>query len=695
MTPPAATPPPELATAVRAGRWEDVRAATADLPRDLTPAVALAAARAERRLGQGERALALLDAALPAAGALAPALRLEAAEAALALGRDPLHYLSPLFDRGAGAGPRRAAVEVLRAAWESLPLPTLRRHRQAHLDRRLWRELDALLAVRGGSRAEVRRLLANEARDGAALRLARWVEALAAPTAEEALTAAEALLANGWWREAETLLARCPPPSGPASSFRRTYLEARAAYRLGRYAAAAAGYDRAIAQAPGTEELHAACVQRARVAELEGDWPTALAHWQRARAAAPREVEGWDGSTRLLAALGRPGDAVALARTAPAATRRVFASRLAATLLARGEPAACRDALALLPAADPAAATVSVALELAGGHEAAARSRLASLLADRRAGAWRDLALALPSPADGPPPNGPAPAATPAGDAAGLAAVAAAHGVVAARRALDGWLAAFPDWDAVLSGEPLPVPPLAAPVAALVAVGLEEVAARLHADAFPGATPAELAWSADRLAAWGNLPAALSAGEQLWRAAGEPPATLLPDRLLARLAPPGLTRGCVAAAADASVPAAWLAAVVRRESRFAAAARSSAGALGIAQIVPETARGLGAEPEDVLAPETGLRLAAAELARLRERFPGRLLPAAAAYNAGGVVVAAWLNLLGEDATEVLFAAAVPYGETAAYARAVHEGVQLFRHLDMTAGAPFAGTLQRR
>lgn len=681
------TPPPELAHAVRSGRWAEVRRVASNLPEKLPSQVALVAAIAERQLGHGERALALLNAALASAGELDPALRLEAAEVAVRLGKDPAPYLTPLLARRADSTHRHLAANVLREGWEILPLATLRGHRRLHLDRRLRRDLDAHLAVRSGSRHEVDRLLRLDSRDQTAVRLARWVERLDHPTVDEALMASEALLANGWWREAEALLTRCPPPQTADQRFRRSFLQARAAYRLGRYGDAATGYEAAVAIAPGSEEAFAAHVQRARIAELDGEWPRALDHWERARVARPREIEGWDGATRLLAVLDRPGEAVALARKAPSRAREVLVPRLAAMLLAHGEERSCREVLSLLPGPDPAARTVAVAAELAGGHEAAFRARLAALVADRGAGSWRDLALMLLPPSTAPPP------ATPiaSDDLSRLATIASSAGVEEARAALERALRSNAEWSPLLSTSPLPEPILAAPVAALVAVGLEDVAARLFADRFPGATPADLAWSTRRLAAWGNLPAALTTGEKVWRLLGEPPASLVPDRLLRRIVPDELTAACVVAARGEGLQPSWLAAVVRRESRFAAAVRSSAGALGIAQIVPETARSLGSEPTDVLDPKVGLRLAASELVRLFGVFQGRLAPTAAAYNAGDGVVATWLNLLGEDGTEVLFAAAIPYGETARYVRAVVEGAQLFRHLD--AGPPLAAAPQ--
>jgi soluble lytic murein transglycosylase-like protein len=87
------------------------------------------------------------------------------------------------------------------------------------------------------------------------------------------------------------------------------------------------------------------------------------------------------------------------------------------------------------------------------------------------------------------------------------------------------------------------------------------------------------------------------------------------------------------------------------------------------------------EPAELLDAQRSLELAAREVARIAARFGARLPVVAAAYNAGDEVVATWLAALGPGADDVLFAAAVPYRETADYVLAVAEGAALFRHLE--------------
>lgn len=109
-----------------------------------------------------------------------------------------------------------------------------------------------------------------------------------------------------------------------------------------------------------------------------------------------------------------------------------------------------------------------------------------------------------------------------------------------------------------------------------------------------------------------------------------------------------------------------LVAVIAVESSWNPAARSRAGALGLGQLMPQTAAGLGVDPGDPFANIAG---AAHHLRGLLDRFAGgppqrRYALALAAYNAGAGAVARYRGI-------------PPYAETQAYVRRV---LSLWRRL---------------
>jgi soluble lytic murein transglycosylase-like protein len=107
-----------------------------------------------------------------------------------------------------------------------------------------------------------------------------------------------------------------------------------------------------------------------------------------------------------------------------------------------------------------------------------------------------------------------------------------------------------------------------------------------------------------------------------------------------RLAPcpfPASLRGMFESAArDADLPPAMLYAVAKIESNLHPDALSSAGARGLLQVMPSTARSLDLDPDE---PQSNVLAGARYLRQLLDRFDSTDL-ALAAYNAGPTAVAA-------------------------------------------------------
>ena len=98
---------------------------------------------------------------------------------------------------------------------------------------------------------------------------------------------------------------------------------------------------------------------------------------------------------------------------------------------------------------------------------------------------------------------------------------------------------------------------------------------------------------------------------------------------------------------------ALLAAVIYRESKFDADARSSSGALGLMQLLPDTAKGIAVHTggkefvvEDLYDPEINVRYGSFYLRRLLRKYGDERL-ALAAYNAGQANVDRWIEEGGE------------------------------------------------
>lgn len=139
---------------------------------------------------------------------------------------------------------------------------------------------------------------------------------------------------------------------------------------------------------------------------------------------------------------------------------------------------------------------------------------------------------------------------------------------------------------------------------------------------------------------------------------------------------------------QASISSTWAYGIARSESLFMRDVRSSAGAIGLMQLMPATGRDVAREirfPYAGLAtlvdPESNIRLGTTYLGKMAERYDGNQVPATAAYNAGPHRVDGWLPDDGPIDARI-WIENIPFNETRKYVKRVLAAQAIF-HWRMT------------
>jgi soluble lytic murein transglycosylase len=139
--------------------------------------------------------------------------------------------------------------------------------------------------------------------------------------------------------------------------------------------------------------------------------------------------------------------------------------------------------------------------------------------------------------------------------------------------------------------------------------------------------------------------------------------------------------------------------LARQESEFNPRAVSSAGARGLMQMLPSTARltarkhGVPYRQDALLKdPAYNMQLGMAHIGDLLERFDGSYVLVIAAYNAGAGRVGEWLRKIGDprnkDVDPVDWIERIPFTETRNYVQRVLENTLVYRHRIARAPIPF-------
>ncbi len=129
----------------------------------------------------------------------------------------------------------------------------------------------------------------------------------------------------------------------------------------------------------------------------------------------------------------------------------------------------------------------------------------------------------------------------------------------------------------------------------------------------------------------------------------------------------------------------FVAGLIRQESLFHPTIQSSAGAVGLMQLLPGTARevaqaeGLRFSAGALGDPETNIRLGTAFLASMVQRFDGRAEDALSAYNAGPTRARQWRSRPEYRDTHV-FLEHIPFRETRHYVKVVQQYTRIYTAL---------------
>jgi soluble lytic murein transglycosylase len=125
-------------------------------------------------------------------------------------------------------------------------------------------------------------------------------------------------------------------------------------------------------------------------------------------------------------------------------------------------------------------------------------------------------------------------------------------------------------------------------------------------------------------------------------------------------------------------------ALMRAESSFNPVVKSPAGAIGLMQLMPATAKATAREkgafdPLQLTVPDYNIKLGTRHFRDLMKSYDGDVVYSIAAYNAGSAAVGRWRkNLKGLEKDE--FIESIPYQETRDYVKKVYASAATYRQL---------------
>jgi soluble lytic murein transglycosylase len=137
-------------------------------------------------------------------------------------------------------------------------------------------------------------------------------------------------------------------------------------------------------------------------------------------------------------------------------------------------------------------------------------------------------------------------------------------------------------------------------------------------------------------------------------------------------------------AKNAGLDETWVYGLIRQESRFIADIKSSAGAMGLMQVMPATARYVAKRigmndfaPAKIIDVDVNLKLGVSYLRLVYDDLDTNPVLATAAYNAGPSRPRAWRSTLTRPVEGAIFAETIPFNETRDYVKRVMTNAAIY------------------
>lgn len=149
--------------------------------------------------------------------------------------------------------------------------------------------------------------------------------------------------------------------------------------------------------------------------------------------------------------------------------------------------------------------------------------------------------------------------------------------------------------------------------------------------------------------------------------------------------PAGYRKEVIRHIGQSNIPQMLVYAVIREESNFRAEVESPAGAVGLMQLMPSTAKYLAKimkttyKPDQLIHPDFNVRLGVTYLKRLLRRYKGNLFYTLAAYNGGATNVKRWVRKVPTKDFDV-FVESISFIETQNYVKRVIRSYYIYQML---------------